>query len=113
MIKGETKKRSIRKSLGSMNYHVVTGIIKESNDTRNEKIWSHQYSSQSGSDRYLIKEIKLRRCLPSKRNQDHLEEPNSWRQKREDHKWESGHFKQVQSCNNESNVFSPQHRRLR
>lgn len=51
MIKGETKKRSIRKSLGSMSYHVATGRIKESSVTRNEKIWSHQYSAQSGSDR--------------------------------------------------------------
>lgn len=56
-IKGKTKKRSVRKSLGSMNYHVVTGRIKESNGIRHEQICSHQYSPQRGLDRYLIEEI--------------------------------------------------------
>jgi len=32
--KGKTKKRSVRKSLGSMNYHIATGLIKESNAVR-------------------------------------------------------------------------------
>lgn len=34
MVKIKTKKRSVRKWYGSMNYHVVTGLIKESNAIR-------------------------------------------------------------------------------
>lgn len=34
MVKSKMKKKSVRKSLRSINYHVVTGLIKDSNAVR-------------------------------------------------------------------------------